>query len=453
MQTGRGPVAWLGVLASPATAGGRLREWLTQRTGGFARQVLVLLSGAVAGQAISVLLSPALTRLYNPDEFGWLSVYAAALYLLYAIASLRYEMALPITSDDDAGSNLLALCFLALVGTTFALTLICWWFPTPWFAAIGLGALSAYRYLLPLGFAITGAYYVLVYLATRQSAYSLLARTRISQGLSGPLSQIALGLAGCGKIGLAIGFIIGQSSGTLLLARKLLLQPAGILKRISWGGILAAAHAYRDFPLYSSWAALLEAAGCGLILFPLVTHFYASDIAGFIFLSDRVVGRPLTIVSASLLQVFVGEAGVAVRTAPAQVRRRFHQVVSRMAVLVAAWVLLANIMAAALFGPLFGASWEAAVPYLHALSFGYWGAAVLHPVQHTLQLLERQRIAAAWQVIRLLMVLLAVLGAVHLGWNAASALWAYSVAQGAACGAMVVIIDRCILQLQRQRAV
>lgn len=43
----------------------------------FARSVSILAGGTAAGQAIVVLASPLLTRLYSPEDFGLLAVYAA----------------------------------------------------------------------------------------------------------------------------------------------------------------------------------------------------------------------------------------------------------------------------------------------------------------------------------------------------------------------------------------
>src|SRR5262249_27060596 len=153
-----------------------------------------------------------------------------------------------------------------------------------------------------------GGYYVVVAAATRAGAFRDIAATRISQGLSGPLSQIAFGLLGLGAPGLAIGFVIGQSSGTFLLFSRVILKSAN-LAAISWAGVRAAIRRYSRFPLVAAWARLLDMAGSGAILFVLFSACFSAEIAGFMFLIERIAARPLFIVSTSLLQVFIGEAG------------------------------------------------------------------------------------------------------------------------------------------------
>ena len=68
-----------------------------------------MLTGTVAAQAISALLSPVLTRLFTPTDFGHLSVYNSVLTLFVTVASLGYEMALPICVAESDCANLLAL--------------------------------------------------------------------------------------------------------------------------------------------------------------------------------------------------------------------------------------------------------------------------------------------------------------------------------------------------------
>jgi O-antigen/teichoic acid export membrane protein len=126
-------------------------------------------------------------------------------------------------------------------------------------------------------------------------------------------------------------------------------------------------------------------------------HFYSSEIAGFMFLTERVIGRPLLMVSTSLLQVFTGEAGLAVHREPEKVRLRFHQVIPRQFVLSAGWILLANLLADWAFPVLFGEQCVAAIPYLRAASLGYLALAVLHPLSSALQIMERQVLSAVWQ--------------------------------------------------------
>lgn len=424
----------------------RIRQHAARRT--FAWNVSVMLVGTIAGQAVSLLLSPVLTRLYSPSQFGYLSVYSAVLAIFGVMASLGLDMAIPICMAESECANLLALNGLSLVATTGLLAVFSWLVSAQTLAMVGVASLAEYRWLLPVGFACLGGYYVMVAVATRAAAFKEISRTRISQGISGPISQILLALLGFGTPGLALGYVIGQSSGTMLLFSRFVLRQREWLRGVTWRGIFAVARRYASFPLLASWSRVLDTAGAGTVLFVLFTACYSSDVAGFMFLSERVIARPLLIVSTSLLQVFTGEAGRAISQDPVLLRRRFYQVVPLQFLLAAVWILLANLLAAWAFPLLFGARWADAVPYLRALSLSYLMLSVLHPVCTTLQMLEFQVTSAVWQIGRLVLIVGAVLLAEQAGFSAVNALWITSLVQAACClvllGLMVLAIEHTV---------
>jgi O-antigen/teichoic acid export membrane protein len=351
---------------------------------------------------------------------------------LGVVASLGLELAIPICLADIDYANLLALCGIALAGTTTTVGLMCWLVPARALTEISLGSLASYRYLLPIGLVWLGGYYIVVAAATRAATFREIAGTRISQGLTGPLSQLVLGVLGAGTPGLIIGYVIGQSSGTVLLLSRIIRRQRDLLRRISWRGIAIVAHRYAGFLVYASWARLLDMAD-GMALFLLFAALYSSDAVGFMFLSERVIMRPLTIVSTSLLQVFTGEAGRAVSQDPAQLRRRFYQVVPRLFALAAASIMLGNLVATWAFPLFFGAAWAGAIPYLRALSLAGVLQAVLHPVSTTLQMLEYQLTAAAWQIGRLALVIAGVWLPWRAGLSAVGTLWIVSSVEAGCC--------------------
>ena len=417
--------------------------------GGFAASVRTMLTGTVLGQAASLLLAPALTRLFSPDAFGYLGVYSSALTILAVVASLGYELAIPLARSHREFESLVGVSAVALAVTTFVVALVALVLPDSALAAMRLRQLADYRMLIPIGFACLGGYYMLVAAATQLGEFKSIASTRLSQGLSGPLSQIVLGLAGAGAPGLAIGFVIGQSSGTLLLLRRVMAScPTLLSQRFLRRRIVAAAKRYVRFPVITSWSRLIDMAGSGPILYPMLAGFYGGDVAGYLFLTERVVMRPLLMISTSLLQVFIGEAGRAARNDPTLLMRRFKQVVGWQFALSAGWIVAVNIVAIWAFSTLFGARWQAAVPFLPACGLMYLALVVVHPVSTALQLLERHGVAASWQCVRLVVLIGGELAAFHLGASALDALWVAAITQAVACAGLVGLIAFFIKRIQ-----
>ncbi|MTK63755.1 MAG: oligosaccharide flippase family protein [Methanobacterium sp.] len=430
----------------------RLREMLARRP--FLKNVSIMLTGSAGGQMISILLSPVLTRLYSPQQFGILSAYSAILAMLVVISSLRYELALPLARGDEDAINLTVVCICALGITTAAVGAAVFLLPAPLLAALwpvplDRGHATAYRMLLVSGYFCLGGYFIALYFATRANAFRPIAKTRLAQGVIGPLTQIGLALLGGGAPALMIGSVVGQSAGTFGLFYTVMTGRRALLRAVSWSRVVDMARRYIRFPLIGSWAALIDAIGGNQLLYLLITAHYSVRIAGFIFLAERIVSRPLAIVGASILHVFVGEAGQTAGAGPAKLRSRFYQVVSRQFALAAIWGIVTNVAGASMFPIVFGAEWNDGVVYLQAISLGYLAQAVVQPVFHTLQILEKQYLAASWQIGRLVLTIAAFALGDHLGLRASWVVASYSAVQAASCAILVLLMARAIQQLQR----
>jgi len=414
---------------------------------GFFRNASVMLIGTTLGQAASVALSPVLTRVYSAEEFGYLSVYTAVLAILGVTAALGLDLAIPLATTEFELANLTAAGVVAVFMTSGCIVLAMWLLPAQALAALWLAPLDAHRYLLPLGLACIGSYYVMVAAATCAGRFAEIARTRITQGIGGPISQIALGVLGLRETGLAIGFVFGQTSGVLLLLSRVILRQPQLRNAISRQGVQTVVAHYRHFPLFASWTRIFDMAGSGTVLYILFATYYSNKIVGYMFLAERVIARPLLMVSSSLLQVFSGEAGRSVRNDPNALASRFWQVVPGQLLFALAWIVPVNLLADAAVPRLFGAAWVAAIPAVHALSLAYLALAVLHPVSTTMQLLNRQKLAAVWQMFRLVLLISATVAAHRFGLSAVAALWVCSTIQALACSGMLATMALCIRRL------
>lgn len=420
--------------------------------GSFARNVLVMLTGSAIGQLAGLLLSPVLTRIYSPEIFGVAGSFTAVVSILAVIAALRYDMALPIERDNENSANLLAVCFITLFFTTalgYGLLLLV---PGE-VAGSSLGSLMPYRFLLPVGFFCIGAYQVMVSYATLKSSYSIIAKTKIYQGLMGPVTQIGLGAAQMGAWGMILGFIAGQSLGVGAVFSRLIIKPRDVVPHMNFRGIAAMARRYSRFPLVSSWSALISAAGANNILLVIIPVLYSNAVAGFIFLTDRIVARPLLLISTSVLQVYVGEISKMLAADPAGLRRRFLQVTFHQLCIVAGWLALVNLTAFYFIPIIFGQNWIEAVPYIHVLSICYLAQMGLLPVMNTLQILEKQGLSAIWETGRLLLVMGAFALSYVYGLSALECLLAYSICQTVAQIALFGFIYRSIQQLQPEYSI
>ncbi|MDN5539770.1 MAG: oligosaccharide flippase family protein, partial [Comamonas sp.] len=91
----------------------------------FARSVLTLLTGTAFAQAIPLIISPVLTRLYSPDEFGAYALYTAIVSVLVVVATGQYENAVLLPKKELHAFSLVALAGMLTAGfSVFVLVVV-----------------------------------------------------------------------------------------------------------------------------------------------------------------------------------------------------------------------------------------------------------------------------------------------------------------------------------------
>ena len=66
----------------------------------FNRNILTLMTGTTIAQAIPIAISPILTRIYTPEDFGIFAIFLAITLIIGSIANGRYELAIMIPKKD-----------------------------------------------------------------------------------------------------------------------------------------------------------------------------------------------------------------------------------------------------------------------------------------------------------------------------------------------------------------
>jgi O-antigen/teichoic acid export membrane protein len=409
----------------PALAWVKKKASLVLPRGRFARSVALLAGGTALGQAITVLVSPILTRLYTPEDFGIFGVYASILGIVTVVASLRYEYALPLPEDDETAANILVLCFILLFGMTTLSWLVIHSLGNQIVAWTNVPGLKRYLWLIPLGMLGAGAYQTLNYWAVRKRDFPRIARTRLSRGVARAALQVGVGFAHSGPLGLLLGQFAGETAGSTSLGLAAWRKDRAPFKAISLQGIRLAGARYKRFPLFSSWAGLLDALGLQLpqILF---AAFYGAEVAGWFALGQRVIAAPLNIVVDSVGQVYFGEAARLPRDNPKTMRSLFLKLTGRLALTGGLPVAVICALAPWFFTIVFGPGWETAGRYVQILGLMFAVRFAIVPLSHTLNVLERQDLYLIWDGTRLVLVVGALLVGRLLAFSHIAAIGVYS---------------------------
>lgn len=367
----------------------------------------MLVGGTAGAQLLMVLASPLLTRLYTPDDFGLLAVYAGLLGVLAVIASLRYELAIPLPESDQDAASVVILSLVAVLGVTLLAALVVFVAGRPIAAALGVPRLADVFWLLPFGVLLRGGYKVFNYWAIRTKQFPIIARTRIRQALA----TLAIQLLGAkaGGVSLLAGQAGGQGVGSITLARAALQRPE--LRRWRWRDVWHSAKRYRDFPLYSSWGGFFNSAGQQLppLLF---AALFSASAAGLYALAHRVLAMPMSIVGQAVGNVFFSNAAEAYREGRlGPLVSIVHEKLAHIAMPPALVLIVAG---PALFSLVFGEQWRIAGEFSRWMAPWLYMVFITSPLSTLFSVMEKQVQGALFNLGLLLVRVVAIaLGAWH----------------------------------------
>jgi O-antigen/teichoic acid export membrane protein len=353
------------------------------------RDTLSLAGGTALAQAIGLLVAPALTRIFDPSDFGVFSVYNSVVSILVPIASARYCMAIMLPGEEE---DALALLWLSnIVAIVFGLiVLVITLLLGEKFKAVSGGIFSAtWIFLIPLAIIIGSFYQSLTLWGMRVRQFKIIGLSKIFQVSSMLGTQLLSGLAGSGAIGLVWGHIIGHSVGTFFTAaltldrRKVLSQYSKVCK------IKKVAFRYRRFPLYMTWGGLMD--GLSLDLMPiLLALFFAPAEIGLYALTYRVVSVPISLIGRSLSNVIFQRASE-IRASGKDLKGIILKVLPMVALASGAIAVVLVTLGPWLFRVVFGKAWTSAGQFAQLLAPMFFVQFLVSPFSTILVVLERQR--------------------------------------------------------------
>jgi O-antigen/teichoic acid export membrane protein len=357
------------------------------------RNVSTLVGGTAFSQLIGLLALPILTRLYTPEDFTVLATYISIFSLLSVIACLRFEIAIPIPKDQKNAIQLLCLSVISVI----CITLLTWLTVTlgaNWINQVTSQRLVGYLWLLPLGVFFSGLYNALQYWMTREKAFPLVAKTRITQSISGAITQIGLGYMGLTPIGLLLGQLFNSGAGIVGLSRSFFRNYKSQLFRVNFIGLKETFRQYERFPKYSTLEALTNSAGIQVPILIIATLAIGKE-AGFLMLAMRLLSAPMGLIGGSVAQVYLTEA--ADRYHKGELKDFTNKTIVMLAKIASIPLVLVAITAPVVVPFIFGDSWYRTGELISWMAPWFFVQFIVSPVSMALHITDNQRIAMILQ--------------------------------------------------------
>jgi O-antigen/teichoic acid export membrane protein len=318
------------------------------------------MTGTTIAQAIPIAISPILTRIYTPEDFGVFALFIAIAAIFGTIASGRYELAIMLPKKDGDAINIFSLGFIIVSFISLILLVLVALFNDHFTKLLNNDEIGLWLYFIPLTVFFTGLYNILNYYNNRKKQYKDLAKATIIKSVVTAVVQLSVGFIKSGVAGLISGQIISQLfANTKLLSN--IVKDKVLLSKISKVKIIALAKRYKDFPKFSLWAGLANTLS-GSLTSILISSFYSVATLGFYSLSQRILGMPSSLIGGAIGQVFFQQA-TKEKQDTGKVEISFNSTVKKLIIIGLPFFAILFFIVEDLFAFVFGEEWRIAGEY------------------------------------------------------------------------------------------
>lgn len=364
--------------------------------------MLFLLTGTVGAQVVSFVALPVLSRIYTPEAFGYFSVILAVSGILSPVATLQFEAAAMLPPRIE---TVRAIVWLAISASSVISVLT--FLGLQLFATMGwfnLDQFPGIEVWVGVFVALSGAFAILSQLALRKRQYRLVAQRSFIRSVLTACAQLGIGWLIGSSVGLLVGAIIGSLGGLAILwrtTREYLSFPQRTIFR-------ATAKEYWRFPVVFAPSVLLNSLGlqAPLIFF---TATFGLGVGGQLGMAERIVGVPVALIGGAVTQTLNAEVARQIR----QGKQDFTSIFKRFSVMLTGAGLsvgLGGVLLGGVFVPvLLGSNWVTAGMFVQILAITASIRLVASPLSTFLLLFQKSAAHIALDLIRIVLVGLAML--------------------------------------------
>ncbi len=338
----------------------------------FGNNFFSMASGSVLILAIQFILTPFLSRIYEPEAYGIFALYSALLNTLIIISTLGMKNALMLPKNKFIFLNLLRLNFLLILIVCFTLSIILYFFGAPLTNLLQVRELSIVIYFIPL-------------IAAMAASTELLASWHIKSGdfKTGPLTRVATNLV---SRSISIGYGIGVSNlwwglyGGDVISRLLALCFLSFKRfwryikifrsALHFPKILSIFFSNVDFIIFNFPSNLLSSLTGQLPIY-LTGLCFGSQYVGYLGFATSLLYVPLNIIGNSVYTVFYQRAAQLGKENLPQIKELTQKVISKMIYISFIPFMVLIGYGDQLFGWFLGQNWVEAGQIARYLGFYY----------------------------------------------------------------------------------
>ncbi len=369
----------------------------------FSRNVLTLMTGTTIAQAIPIAISPILTRIYTPEDFGVFALYMSIASILSVIATGRYEMAIMLPKEDEDVKSLVKLILILLGFVSFLSFIVVFLFNEQITNLFDNKDISNWLYFLPVSIFLVGIYQVYNYLLIREKNFKRLAKNKVIFSTTNGTTQLTIGLFLQNSFGLLIGNLLGYIVSIYFIVKSKVINKYFQFKNLPIENV---AKEYQNFPKYDVPSVLVNVMANQLPLLALGKYF-GLGVLGFYSLMYKVLMMPVSLLSNTVLDVFKQRATEDYNKY-GNCKDIFIKTFKKLVLLGLIPFTILGIFAPELFSFVFGENWKVAGEFAQIMTPMLFLKFIINPLSYTFYIVQKQQMNFLGQIFLLLATIMAL---------------------------------------------
>lgn len=270
----------------------------------FVRNVIIVASGTAGAQAIAMVSSPVLTRMYGPEAFGVMGTFSSMINILAPLAALAYPIAIVLPKEDNDAKAIIKLSFNIALSISLLSLLILVVFNDHLVSLLNISEVKTYMYFIPLILLSSALMQIMEQWMIRTKQFKVSSKVTFTQSLIVNSSKIGIGIFYPVTKVLIFFTSIAFGLKAILMYMYAKHRPKAIKDHtITLKKQYEIAKEYKDFPYFRAPEIFLNSVSTGLPII-LLTAFFNPIIAGYYSVVRLVLSLPTQLIGKAVGDVF-----------------------------------------------------------------------------------------------------------------------------------------------------
>ena len=353
------------------------------------KNILTLFTGTLIAQSIPIIISPILTRLYSPEDFGVYGLFVSIISILSVLVSGSYELAIVLPEKEKDFINVTSLSLIiALIFSLFILILtvifnhqIC--------ILLNNDEISKILYLIPLTILLTGIFNILKYVNIRDEKFKDISKVSVYKNITIATVQLLGGIFKYNVLGLVSGLIISNITTNKILFKNI--KKYNFSKNVSISKIKEVAIRYVNFLKFQTPSSLLNSFSTNLPTL-IFGKYFSLKIVGFFSFTNRLLLMPTAIIGKSIGDVFLSEViRLKNDNENLKINSTIIRTLNKLIIIGSISYSFLMIFGDLLFKILFGVKWQIAGEMTQILSISLFFIFISAPLSKVFIIYEKQK--------------------------------------------------------------